>query len=129
MTDRSDSEHLRIVQPEGVVEPPRAAAARIDSESIFRQLIVDEIRAGRLTRSRRKRIVRYAAQLRLSAVQAGRLIERCRREVSQSEDHTERAHALRLAEPPKPLIPTVVKMWLVIVLAIVLDVLLVRWLL
>ncbi len=112
------------------VDGRRAAGVpRIDEQDIFRQLIVDEIRNGRLTRSRRKRIVRYAARLRLNAVQAGRLIEQCRQEVSRSDDPAHRAHALRLVEPVRPLIPTTVKIWSVIAVAIVLDILLVGWLL
>ena len=37
--------------------------ARIDTKDIFRELIADEVRSGRLNNSRRKRIIRYAAQL------------------------------------------------------------------
>jgi hypothetical protein len=71
----------------------------MDTRDVFRALIVEEIRSGRLTAARRRRIVQYAAQLRLSAVETGRLIAECRDEVAASVDPTERRHALRLAEP------------------------------
>lgn len=54
---------------------------RIDTASIFREMIAREVRDGTLTPWRRRRIVRYAAGLRLSAREAGRLIEECRRTV------------------------------------------------
>lgn len=54
---------------------------RLDTASIFREMIAREVRDGTLTPSRRRRIVRYAAGLRLSAREAGRLIEECRRAV------------------------------------------------
>lgn len=52
---------------------------RLDTETIFRELIRQEILAGRLNRTRRRRVVRYAAQLGLSAVEAGEMIKECRR--------------------------------------------------
>jgi hypothetical protein len=42
-------------------------------------MIAEEARCGRLTPIRRARIVRFASQLGLSAVETGRLIEECRR--------------------------------------------------
>lgn len=96
----------------------------IDTRDVFRQLIVDEIRNGRLTRARRRRIVRYAAQLGLSAVQAGRLITACREEVLQARDPTERYHALRLVEPTPTRVPTHIKIALLVAAAIILDLLL-----
>ena len=55
---------------------------RLDTASIFREMIAREVRDGELTPWRRRRIVRYAAGLRLSATEAGRLIEECRRAAS-----------------------------------------------
>lgn len=52
---------------------------RLDTETIFRELIRQEILAGRLNRKQRRRVVRYAAQLGLSAVEAGEMIAECRR--------------------------------------------------
>ena len=48
-----------------------------DAKSIFRELILEELRAGRLTPIRRSRIVRYASQIGLTAIEAGRLIAEC----------------------------------------------------
>ena len=100
---------------------------RLDTKDIFRQLIEDEIRHGRLTRSRRKRIVRYAAQLRLSAVEAGRLIEQCRDCILPSDDPGEKCHALRVVEPLPTGVPTGLKIWVVVVLAILLNLLIATW--
>jgi hypothetical protein len=102
-------------------------APAIDNGEIFRQLIKDELRNGRLTRTRRHRIVRYAAKLRMSAVEAGQLIARCRDEALQSIDPVERLHALRLAEPEPSSIPIALKISTVIALAIVVDVLILGW--
>lgn len=72
----------------------------IDTKEIFRQLIADEIRAGRMTPRRRRRIVRYAASMGLSAVQAGELLAACREELMESDDLEDRYRALRLYDPP-----------------------------
>ncbi len=101
----------------------------IDTQDIFRQLITDELRNGRLTPARRRRIVRYSAGLGLSAVQAGRLVKACRQEVLQSSDPAERYHALHLVEAPPTKVPTPVKIAIVVAAAILVDVLLVKWLL
>lgn len=100
----------------------------IGTDDVFRQLIADEIRNGRLSPSRRRRIVRYAAQLGLSAVQTGELIAACREEALQSYEPAERFHALRLVEPPPARVPTPVKIALVVGFAILLDLLVVGWL-
>lgn len=105
-----------------------AFAPSIGTDDIFRQLIADEIRNGRLSPSRRRRVVRYAAQLGLSAVEAGELIVACREEALQSNDSTEQFHALRLVEPPPPAVPIPIKIALVVGLAILLDLLVVAWL-
>jgi hypothetical protein len=60
-----------------------------DPSVIFRELIAAELRAGRLTRGRRARIVRYASQLGLSAAEAGRLITECHQEALQLSDDSE----------------------------------------
>ena len=99
-----------------------------DLDTIFRQLIEDEIRSGRLTKARRKRIVGYAAQLRISAVHAGQLIESCRQKVLESNDATQQSHALRLVPSQPSLIPHVTLIWVVIVGALILDALVVGYL-
>lgn len=100
----------------------------IDTQDVFHQLIADELRCGRLTPARRRRIVRYATQLGLSAVQAGQLVEACREEALESHNPIERYHALRLVEPAPARIPTPLKIALVIISAIVLELLLLHWL-
>ena len=99
---------------------PRDYTRRIDTKEIFRELIAQEVRSGRLTPSRRRRIVRYAAQLRLSAVETGRLIAECRDEALESEDPEEIYHALRLVEPPPQTMPLTVKVAVALTVAIVL---------
>lgn len=101
----------------------------IDTEEIFRRLIVDELRSGRLTGAQRRRIVRYGTGMGLSAVQMGRLLDTCRKEALQSDGDAENCHTLRLVEPRSPLIPTHVKIGLVVVGAIVIDLLLIMSLL
>jgi hypothetical protein len=64
--------------------PPYQPTIAIDD--IFRELIRSEIRNGRLSTWRRRRIVQYAAQLNLSAVEAGRMIEECRAEFFGDQD-------------------------------------------
>ncbi len=56
-----------------------------DTSMIFREMIAAELGAGRLTRVRRARILRYASQLGLSAAEAGRLIRECRQEFELSD--------------------------------------------
>ena len=98
---------------------PGGGMRRIDTKEIFREMIAQEVRSGRLSPSRRRRIVRYAAQLRLSAVETGRLITECRDEALESEDPEEIYHALRLVEPPQTM-PLILKVIVALTLAIVL---------
>jgi len=108
-------------------EDPPAFVPRIEMRDVFHQLIADELRNGRLTQERRKRIIRYAAQLGLSAVEAGRLITTCREQVLERADAVEQRHALKLVEPEPERIPIAFKMALVVGLAIVVDLLLFGW--
>ncbi|MHC5109494.1 MAG: hypothetical protein ACYTHJ_06410 [Planctomycetota bacterium] len=108
--------------------------ASLSTEAIFRQLIEDEIRNGRLSRSRRKRIVRYAAQLRLSAVDAGKMIEECRQRLAEAREQSpadsDETPPLTFVpvEKSEPTIPaTVWKIWLIIVAAIIFDLLMLKW--
>lgn len=77
-------------------------APPIESHDVFRQLIEEEIRNGRLSTSRRRRIVRYAAQLGLSATQAGRLIEASRAEFQQERASRNSQSQLRWVQTPQP---------------------------
>jgi hypothetical protein len=73
-----------------------------DTKTIFREMIAAEIRAGRLSAARRARIVRYASQIGLSAVETGRLIHDCVYEALEDRDPAVQACALRLAvQPPR----------------------------
>ena len=96
---------------------------RIDTKEIFRQLIAQEVRSGRLTPGRRRRIIRYAAQLHLSAVETGRLIAECRDEALESDDADVIYHDLRLVAPPLPATPLTVKVGLPLIAAIVMYIL------
>ena len=100
----------------------------LHTRDIFRQLIADEIRTGRLTPARRRRVVQYAASMGLSAVEAGQLISACRKELLTSEDPAERHRALELVEPPPERWPIALKLSIVVGLAILLDLLLLKWL-
>lgn len=95
----------------------------IETRDIFHRMIADELRNGRLSRSRRARIVRYAAQMGLSAVETGKLIQRCREEALRGEDRRAKHHALRLVEPPTPVLSR--RVCLVLVAS---GVLLIEWL-
>jgi len=99
---------------------PRAYMPRINTKEVFRAMIAQEVRSGRLTPSRRRLIVCYAAQFHLSAVETGRLIVECRDEALESEDAEEIYHALRLVEPPPPTMPLPVKGAIALTAAIVL---------
>lgn len=98
----------------------------IDTDDIFRMLIADELRHGRLNGAQRRRIIRYAARLGLSAVQIGRLVEECREDALLSSDPVERRHALRLVRAEAPLISTHTKIALVVGAAIMFDWIVVR---
>ncbi len=122
-------------------EAPPPFVPSIDMQQVFRQLIIDEIRSGRpaeagsLTPAQRRRIVRYAAGLGLSAVQAGRLITSCHNEAgelagpvskmaspgSANRSTKEPTYTLHLVEPAPPRIPTVWKIALVVTCALVAD--------
>ncbi len=98
----------------------------IDVNDIFRDMISQELRDGRLTPAHRRRIVDYAARMGFSAVQAGRLIESCRDEALVHGDATERRHALRLIEPPPGQVAQTVKIVMFLVALIAFGLLLVR---
>jgi len=77
---------------------PRPATS-ISAKAVFRQLIDEEVRSGRLTALRRRRIVRFAAGMGLSATEVGRLIQECREEAERRIEATQADHGLRLAFP------------------------------
>jgi len=79
-------------------ERARPFAPPVDRDAIFRKLIYDEIRSGRLNRERRARVVRYACGMGLSARQAGELVRECAERVAAEYDGRTRRFALRLVE-------------------------------
>ena len=104
-----------------------AFVPKIEMRDIFHQMIADELRNGRLTREKRKRIIRYEAQLGLNAVEAGRLITTCREQILERADSVERRHTLKLVEPEPERVPVAFKLALVVALAIAVDLLLFGW--
>lgn len=76
----------------------RPFAPPVDRDAIFRKLIYDEIRNGRLNRERRARVVRYACGMGLSARQAGELVRQCAERVAAEHDGRTRSIALHLVE-------------------------------
>ena len=119
---------VRLVGSSAADDHPATFIPSIDTRDIFRQMIALEVRNGRLTPARRRRIVRYAAQMGLSAVEAGQLITASRKEVLESDDPTERYHALRLVEPAEERIPVAVILSIVLALAILADLIFIGWL-
>ena len=122
--DQPDGDDARGVFRDYKPNRPR----RIDAGEIFRELIAQEVRSGRLTPARRRRIVRYAELFDLSGVETGRLIAECRAEALESDDPQEIYHALRLVEPPTAEMPLALKVAIVAAGAIVANLLLSRWL-
>ena len=127
--------HDRFTNDAGVDGEPqttdgvrRCRPATLAVRDVFRQLIADEVRNGRMTPSVRRRIVRYAAAMGLSAVEAGQLISACSAELEESGDPLQNHHALRLVKAPPERFPAALKVALVIALAIIVDVLLAVWL-
>ncbi len=74
---------------------------RISEEEIFAELIRFEVRTGPLTRARRRRLVRYAAHLRLSAVDVGEMITACRAGLDEDPPRPMPRPTLKLVLPPK----------------------------
>ena len=111
MPDKSDTRRPRSQR---VSNASASFMPRIVVTDIFRRLIVDELRSGRLTPARRRRIVRYACQMGLSAVEAGQLMAACREEALASRHPVERRTALRLVEPPLDPVPVGTKIVLAV---------------
>lgn len=69
-----------------------------ERQQVFGEVVVLELRNGRLSTLRRKRLVQYAATLDISATLAGRLIEQARKRVAESRDESSTAASLRCAQ-------------------------------
>lgn len=70
----------------------------VDREAIFRELILQEVRYGRLNKAARARIVRYACGMGLSATQAGKLIHTCQEEVARERQSPHTPHQLTIVQ-------------------------------
>ena len=57
-----------------------APTYKIGCESIFRRMIENEMRAGRMSKGRRRKLIQFGSHLGLSPVEVGELIARCRME-------------------------------------------------
>jgi len=101
---------------------------RIATTDILRELIANEIRSGRLTRTRRRAVEKYATQFGLSATQATRLVDRCRDEAIRSAHPTQRRHALRLPDSGSPGFTMSIAVMLALIGIIAIDYLLITWL-
>lgn len=64
-------------QPTSECSEHHDSSQTLNNKAIFRRLISQEIRNGRLSTYRRRRIVQYAAHLGISAVDMGKMIEHC----------------------------------------------------
>jgi len=100
----------------------------IPVEDIFEQLFASELRDGKLTRRRRKRLVQYAAQMGLSARQAGVLLERSYQRAIDDGHEPAMGHALRLVNPPEPKISEPMRITIIIAVSLIVDTLLIYWL-
>jgi hypothetical protein len=78
---------MSVVNPDLGPDPVRRLAdgsqrdrplSRFELHAIFRETVRWELSRGRLSSWRRRRLVKYAAALRISAVEAGRLIQEAR---------------------------------------------------
>ncbi|MHC4697809.1 MAG: hypothetical protein ACYTFA_13845 [Planctomycetota bacterium] len=127
MQTYSSNEGKRSARRDGTAEDWVEFAPALDNREIFRELIKEELRNGRLSAAGRRRIVRYAANLRMSAVEAGQLIARCGEEALKSHDPVERFHALRLVRPEPSRVPIALKISIVVALAILADLLILGW--
>lgn len=101
---------------------------KIDNETIFRELIKAELRNGRLSPWRRRKIVRYAAHLNMSAVEVGQWITQVRKELVAGGNPTHRQQALRFVDACDDQPRRKVNIVLVVALVLLVDLCVVVWL-
>lgn len=99
----------------------------ISTRDVFERLIDEELRSGRLTPWRRRRIVRYAARLGLSAVEAGRYVDQCRDRALASADPVERSYGLQLVEPPESPTHSIVRAAVALAIGVLIGLVLWEW--
>lgn len=92
-----------------------------DNKFIFREMIVHEIKNGRLSPWRRRRIVRYAAKMGLSAVEAGRLLCECRKQAMAELDASKETSTLQLRIPDTDDHSTATRVAIAVALAILVN--------
>lgn len=78
------------------VEEPADFKPGFDTQDVFRELILNEIRRRGLDRARRRELLAYAAQLDISAKQMNQLFADCRDELLASENLDDVGAALDL---------------------------------
>ena len=96
-------------------EPARAGSGRramshVDAKAVFREAVRWELANGRLSAWRRRRIVRYAAALRITAVEAGRVIQQATRDHQAEVRRNQPPPALRCVAAPDQGWPTWAKL-------------------
>ena len=124
---RHDS-HDHDAQRQREVDEATSGWARLDTETIFREVIDNELRAGRLTTSQKAQIMRFGVEFGLSDAETTDLINECRDKALVSADPAERRYARQHLDPGPARIPTTWKMAGVIAVAIAVDVALFVWL-
>ena len=105
---------MRLINPDWGPDPlnqltdrpaRRRPMARYEIHDIFREMIRMELVHGELSTWRRRKLVRYAASLRLSATEAGELIQEAVRAdaaARAADPRAQGASRLRLAPAPTP---------------------------
>lgn len=104
-------------------------APAIDPRDIFRQLILDEIRSGRMTPRRRRQIVRYARDMGVPNRIIDRFMVECRNQLLRSPDPDERRHADEAAHIEGDWLPEVLRVANTVAALVAGYLLLLNWLL
>lgn len=95
----------QAIEPDWLISSPSEGESNgyqgaMDIAEILRAMIEHEARSGRLTSWRRHRIIQFAAQLGISPIEAGRLVQAWRDEVLQAESQSDALFpSLRLVGP------------------------------
>ncbi|HUU82054.1 MAG TPA: hypothetical protein VM243_01000 [Phycisphaerae bacterium] len=109
--------------------PRRRPLARYQIHDIFREMVRHELADGELSVRRRRKLVRYAASLQLSATEAGELIQeavRAQAAVRPADPHAMGAPRLRLLAGRAPARgwPITLKLLIAVAAALLLHVIL-----
>jgi hypothetical protein len=82
-----------------IMNPARDGWACYDSQEIFREMVLGEIKCGRVSRAHHARILSFAVELGISHTTAVQLISECCTESLASNDSKARRSAGHLASP------------------------------